>query len=162
MSFFGKILEVATGGLAKEVSGLIQAYFPPDMTPEKKAELQVALERLMMEREKNANDAARDAEEAINERVKIYEGTAGDLSTIPILGPVMLFLRGGQRIMIGYGTVYLDFQVFSGTWKLEGGTQESCFWIINFLVLGFLFGERALRNVAPLLTQLMQAKNGKA
>lgn len=160
MSFFGKILEVATGGLAKEVSGLVQAYFPPDMSPEKKAELQVAIERLAMEREKNANDAARDAEESINERVKVYEGTAQDVLAIPYLGPVMVFLRGGQRIAIGYATIYLDFMVFSGSWKIDGGTLESCFWIINFLVLGFLFGERALKNVGPLLAQIMQAKNG--
>lgn len=161
MSFLGKIASVLTGGLAKEVFGVIKDYFPPDMSPEKKAELQLQIERIVMEREKNANDAMRDAENAINERVKSYEGTAGDVAAIPYLGPIMLFLRGGQRIVIGYGTVYLDFMVFSGTWTLKDGTQESCFWIINFLVLGFLFGERALKNVGPLLAQIMQAKGGK-
>ena len=30
---------------------------------------------------------------------------------------------------------------------------ESAFWLVNFLVLGFLFGERAMKNVLPLLRQ---------
>lgn len=161
MNFLEKIANVATGGLAGEIVGLVKSYFPPDMPPEKKAELQVAIERLAMEREKNTNDAARDAEAVINERIKSYEGTAQDVLAVPFFGPVMVFLRGGQRIVIGYGTVYLDYMVFSGSWTLKDGTQESCFWIINFLVLGFLFGERALKNLAPLLTQIMQSKGVK-
>ena len=32
---------------------------------------------------------------------------------------------------------------------------QSVFWVINFLVLGFLFGERAMRNILPLLQQRM-------
>ncbi|MCR4300745.1 MAG: holin family protein [Sulfuricaulis sp.] len=155
---FDKIIGALTGGLAGQIFDTVKAYFPPDLSPEKKAEAQLALERLALDREKNANDAAREAEQSINERIREHEGTAADLKTLPILGPLMLFLRGAQRPFIGYGTMYLDFQVFSGAWKLASETEQSSFWIINFLVLGFLFGERAVRNVAPILAQMMQKK----
>lgn len=158
MGILEKIAGIATGGLAKEVFGMVKAYFPPDMPPEKQAELQLELERIAMQREKNTNDAMREAEQAINERIKVYEGTASDLSAIPVLGSVMLFLRGSQRPIIGYATIWLDYQVFSGGWNLMPGPQESSFWIINFLVLGFLFGERALKNVAPLISEIMAAR----
>jgi len=158
MNFFAKIASIATGGLAQQVIGVVEKYFPPDLSPEKKAEIQIALERVQMEREKNANDASREAEQSLNQRIREHEGTASDLKTIPYLGPLMIFLRGAQRPIIGYGTIYLDFQVFSGSWSLVPGTQESAFWIVNLLVLGFLFGERAVKNVAPLLTQMMNGR----
>jgi len=152
------VLEAATGGLGGQLVDLVEKYFPPDMSPEKKAEVTVALERLAMEREKNANDAAAAAEQAVNDRIAIYEGTASDLKTIPVLGAVMLFLRGAQRPLIGYATTYLDLMVFSGQWQVTDQTQISAFWMINFLVLGFLFGERALKNVAPLIAEFLAAK----
>ena len=33
---------------------------------------------------------------------------------------------------------------------------QSAFWVINFLVLGFLFGERAMRNVMPFFQRRFQ------
>ena len=52
--------------------------------------------------------------------------------------------------------------VFSARWKMEdlvasvgdntiGRNVESAFWVVNLLVLGFLFGERAAKNVLPML-----------
>jgi hypothetical protein len=153
-----KVISVLTGGLAGQILGTVEKYFPPDMTPEQKASATIAIERLAMEREKIANDAAKEAEQALNERIMEYEGTASDLKALPVLGPLMVFLRGAQRPIIGYGTMFLDYQVFSGMWKLASETEQSCFWIINALVLGFLFGERAIRNVAPFVAQMMQKK----
>lgn len=158
MGFLDKLADIATGGLGSAVMDIVKTYFPPDISPEKRAQMQVELERLAMEREKNTNDAIRDSEQAINERIKAYEGTAADLASMPILGPLMLFLRGAQRPIIGYATIVLDYQVFSGAWKLAPGEQSSAFWVINLLVLGFLFGERAVKNVAPLIQNMMQAR----
>ena len=158
MNLLAKLADVATGGLAQQVFNVVKTYFPPNMSPEQEANAKLELERIQMQREKQTNDAAREAEQSLNERIREYEGTASDLKGIPYFGPLMILLRGAQRPIIGYGTLYLDFQVFSGAWKLASETQESAFWIINFLVLGFLFGERAVKNVAPLLAQMMQAK----
>jgi hypothetical protein len=159
MNIFANILNAATGGLAEQIIGVVKTYFPPDMPPEKKAELQVELERIQLQREKQTNDATAAAEAALNERIREYEGTASDLKTIPYLGATMLFLRGAQRPIIGYGTIYLDFMVFSGGWTVTPGSQQdAAFWVINLLVFGFLFGERAVKNVTPMITQMMSAK----
>jgi hypothetical protein len=96
----------------------------------------------------------------LNERIAQHEGTASDLKIIPFLGPLMLFLRGAQRPIWGFGVLYMDFMIFSGAWTLKvneagGGMQENAFWVINFLVLGFLFGERAIKNVLPLVNQFL-------
>jgi len=47
-----------------------------------------------------------------------------------------------------------------GRWQLSE-QQESALWVINFLVLGFLFGERAVQNVAPLITDLLEKRKGR-
>jgi hypothetical protein len=156
-----KILNAATGGLGGTIIDLVKEYFPPDMDPVKKAELQIAIERVAIEREREANAAAAAAEQAINERIASYEGTASDLKALPVLGAVMLFLRGAQRPLIGYATMYMDLQVFSGAWKITDPQQTSAFWIINVLVLGFLFGERAVKNVAPMLAELIPARRSE-
>lgn len=162
MGVFSKIIEVATGGLGGQIVDLVKTYIPADMPPEKKAELTLSIERLAMEREKNTNDAIRDSELAINERIREYEGTAKDLQAVPVLGPIMIFLRGAQRPIVGYAAVYLDYMVFSGQWDLDGLAQvESAFWVINVLVFGFLFGERAVRNVMPMVMDAMGKRQSK-
>jgi len=159
MAFLDGLTNIVGGGLFKEVKDVVMAYFPPDMPPEKKAELQFKLDMLDAQKTKDLNNAIADSEKSLNDRVAIYEGTASDLKTIPYLGAVMLFLRGGQRIIFGYGTIYLDFMVFSKHWPVEDETLKSAFWIVNLLVLGFLFGERAVKNVMPLIIEMV--KNSK-
>ena len=57
----------------------------------------------------------------------------------------------------------MNYMVFSKTWDLSSNQQlESAFWIINFLVLGFLFGERAVKNVAPMVNDMIAKRAGKA
>jgi hypothetical protein len=94
-----------------------------------------------------------------NKRISDLEGTASDLKSIPIIGPILLFLRGAQRPFWGFATIYLDYQVFSKGWNLDPGSQAgSAFYVINLLVLGFLFGERAIQNVLPYMTQFKGTK----
>lgn len=103
---------------------------------------------------------------AFQKRIREMEGTASDLKSAGALGKVVLFLRGVQRPLWGFSLLYLDFMVFSGKWELQpslGGiaasvagnlpSLESTFWMINMLVLGFLFGERALKNILPTIFQ---------
>lgn len=79
------------------------------------------------------------------------------------------WLRDAQRTIWGYALLILDFFVFSGHWDIVararqlgtgadagaativGGDLLSAFWIVNFLVLGLLFGEGALSNLLPQL-----------
>ena len=159
MALLDGLANILTGGLANKIVDTVKDYFPPDMTPEQKANIALAAQNIELARSVETNKAIAQAEADITSRIAQLEGTAADLKTIPVLGPIMLFLRGAQRPVWGFGTLWLDFQVFSGAWSLDNAIQNNTFWIINFLVLGFLFGERALMNVMPLFTELMKAKN---
>lgn len=158
MGFFDKVVDVATGGLAKDILSTFEKYFPPDMSPEQKANIALAAENLELQKKAQADKAQQDAEHAVNERIAMYEGSASDLKALPIIGPIMLMLRGSQRIAWGFATLYLDYGVFSGMWSLTDPIIANAFWIVNFLVLGFLFGERAVTNILPFITELIKAK----
>lgn len=163
--FFDGILNAVTGGgsgLAGEIIGAVKDYFPPDMAPEKKAEMEMKLGQLALDKERAINAAVADSEKAVNDRIAQYEGTASDLKSVPIIGPIMLFARGAQRPVWGFACLYMDYEVFSAKWALAPGSQSAAaFYIINVLVLGFLFGERAVKNVMPFVTDMLAAKAAK-
>lgn len=161
MSLLAGLADKLVGGLASSVVDIVKTYWPPDLSPEKKAEMTLAIERLAIEKERDVNAAIDAAERRLTDRIAVLEGTASDLRAVPIIGPMMLFLRGLQRPIWGYGTLYVDVMWFSGRWSSFTPTQESTLWVINFLVLGFLFGERALQNVVPLVSELMKQRTTK-
>jgi hypothetical protein len=158
-NLLAKAADFFSGGLGSAIVDGVKGYFPPSMSDKEKAELS---ERINKEANIQANEAARIVNEEraeFNQRIKDMEGTANDLKSIPVIGPLVIFLRGCQRPVWGYATLYMDFMVFSGRWKELSEMQESALWIINLLVLGFLFGERAIKNVMPLVAQYF--KGGK-
>ncbi|MCE7729242.1 hypothetical protein NB537_00410 [Vibrio parahaemolyticus] len=159
MSWLDKITNVFTGGLASTVMDTIKSYFPPDLTPEQEAEIKLALTRLEMEKTLQVSQITADAEKRLTRRIAELEGTAKDLKTIPLLGPMMLFLRGCQRPIWGFATLYMDAMWFGGTWGQLTQTQESALMLVNGLVLGFLFGERALQNAAPMIERMMRSRH---
>ena len=159
MSILAKLGEFVGGGLFKEVKSLVQDYFPPDMSPQQRAELEIKLQEIAAQKEIQANRLMLDAEQALTQRITQLEGSAQDLRAIPFVGPAVIFLRGLQRPLWGYAVLYIDVMWFSGKWQLAE-QQESAMWIINLLVLGFLFGERAVQNIAPLISELIS--KGKA
>lgn len=161
MSILAGLADKLVGGLAGSIVDVVKTYWPPDLSPEQKAEMTVAIERLAIEKEREVNAAVEAAERRLTERIALLEGTASDLRAVPIIGPLVLFLRGLQRPIWGYGTLYVNLMWFSGRWGQLSTTQESSIWVINILVLGFLFGERAVQNVAPLISELMQQRNKK-
>jgi len=159
MSFLGSLTQFINGNLFSEIKDLIVAYLPPEMTDKERLEyelkMQTELSRLQME----ANDQLNSASKALDKRIAEQEGTATDLKAMPVLGKIMLFLRGAQRPFWGYATLYMDFLWF---FEIEPLTaqQEKALLIINVLVLGFLFGERTLINLEPLLTKLFAKQSG--
>ena len=82
------------------------------------------------------------------------EGTSSDLRSIPVIGALALFLRGLQRPTWGFGILFADYMWLSGVWDLDEPMTDVIF-LVNFLVLGFLFGERAIKNLEPLITKLL-------
>ena len=158
MGILDSVSNALTGGLASTIMDGIKSYFPPDMSDEKKAELQLKLENIELQKTIAANKAISDAEASINERISMHEGTAKDLMQLPFVGRILIFLRGTQRPAWGFATMYCDFMWMSGSWSGMTDKQESTLWVINFLVLGFLFGERAIKNVMPIIAQYIGKK----
>lgn len=169
MTILGNVLSAITGGGSDAASSLgtglvkaIEDYFPPSMTDAEKANIQLAANNFALQKEIQLAQLASDAEKEVDARIAMYEGSASDLKAVPILGPLMLFLRGAQRPVWGFATIYIDYAVFSGLWKLSDPTVGNAFWILNTLVLGFLFGERAVTNIMPYVTNMVAVKNTTA
>lgn len=159
MSFLSKVTNFLTGGLGEKIVDGIQAYFPPDMTPEQKAKLELAIQKQSHEREVELLSIAAEQDAEFNSRIKDLEGTAKDLTQFGWLGRIVVFLRGCQRPAWGVLVMYMDIMWFSGKWDGMTDQQESALWVINLLVLGFLFGERAVKNVMPLINDMIMKKN---
>jgi hypothetical protein len=157
MSIFQKLLNGVTGGFVSTAVDTFKDYFPPDMSAEQIADLELRTQKLKSDIQQQTDDAANVAEELLTNRIAQLEGTASDLKSVPIVGPLVLFLRGLQRPLWGYATLFMDYMWFS-EWTTLTSKQESALMAINILVLGFLFGERAIKNVMPLITKLFEAK----
>ena len=161
MSWFAEIFSGGVDKVATAVTDGLDKLFTSDeeklVLANKKLEIEKALK---LEMTKMENEFSLAVDEEFNKRTLALEGTASDLKSIPILGNILLFFRGMQRVIIGYGTIVLDYKVFSGSWSLPDDTLKSAFWIINFLVLGFLFGERTLKNILPIAIEFFRSTKG--
>jgi len=156
------VANIALGGLPDTIMGIVEGIAGDSMPPEKRAELKIAIAQETTKREIAANDAARDAESMVTERAAQLEGTASDLAQLGWIGRLVIGLRGVQRPLWGFGTGWLDIMVFSKSWPIEPDSMtEVAFVLINLLVLGFLFGERAVKNLLPLVTSFLSARQGE-
>lgn len=150
MSFFSAVTDLLGGGLVKTITETVRAYFPPDMDPETRARIEQAAADAARQHEIKLLEVAAAQDAEFNRRVIEMEGTASDLKSLPVLGGLLLFLRGAQRPTWGFATLALDWFSFTGEWAMTE-RQETILLVINMLVLGFLFGERAVKNITPLL-----------
>jgi hypothetical protein len=92
-----------------------------------------------------------------NKRIKDLEGTASDLKAVPLVGPVILLLRGAFRPLFSYATAYWDFLYFTGSVTLDDEGQ-TLLYLVNALVLSFYFGERALKNLLPIIIRWLEVR----
>lgn len=148
--FGGQVGEILDKG-----AGIVDRFV---RTADEKAEAKLEWERLKGEMNLKAQQLAHQVQTEFNQRIKDLEGTASDLIAAGVFGKVVLFMRGAQRPIWGYGVMYLDYMVFSGNWLVQDEQLKATFWVINLLVLGFLFGERAVKNVAPMIKDIIQKK----
>lgn len=157
MNILKSLINLATGGTGGTLETVWDAV--KEHLPDSEAKLQARaqLEEVLRLRQKDDLDAAISLAENLNQRIAAYEGTAADLRGVPVVGPMLLCARGAQRPIWGYATIWLDYQVYSGAWKIPADQVElqTAFYVINFLVLGFLFGERALVNLLPVVEALL-------
>jgi len=153
MNILTTLTDFIGGSLFKEIKEGVLSYFPPDLTPQQKLEAELAMERFLSEKEIQTNKILTDAAAQLDKRIAEQEGTASDLKGIPVLGPIILFLRGLQRPAWGFGTMYMDNRWFFDTGSFTE-QQQTAMIIINVLVLGFLFGERTIKNLSPLIVKV--------
>ena len=161
MGLLSKIGNFLTGNLGGKIIDGVKEYFPPSMSDKEKADLELAIKRATDEHEIKLLTIAAEQDAEFNERIKEMEGTAKDLKQFGWLGRLIIFLRGCQRPVWGFITIYMDIMWFSGKWPEMTQQQESALWMVNVLVLGFLFGERAIKNGMPVITKFMEAKKGQ-
>lgn len=184
---FPELMASLRQGLRKQVVNRVGETLPEDLTAEQRSAVLAAANE-SLEQEHLALLATVETEQrAVEERMRRLEGTTGDLERLGPLGSLALFLRGMQRPLWGFAVLYIDLKVFSGAWKFDdlaqaaqrattgqnvpdpdqvsqvladmAATVTSAFWLVNLLVLGFLFGERATKNVLPLVKDLMGKSN---
>ncbi len=141
-----KIAGTAVRALAKDALNLVEKE--AQLTPLQAQNFKLKLTELANQHADNAERNSIQAAKDLTDRIAILEGTAADLGeSLP--GKIVLFLRGAQRPVWGYATL-----VFVGAWLLGSPSftpgQEQILYAIVLLVLGFLFGERAVKNVLPL------------
>lgn len=153
MSWFSKVSEFLGGNFFKEVKDTVMAYLPPNMTPQEKIEVEIRLKEFLHKKEIESNRVLTEAAVQLDKRIAEQEGTASDLRAVPFFGTFVLFLRGMQRPVWGFATLYMDFK-----WFFETNTfteqQQTAMIVINVLVLGFLFGERTIKNLEPLIVKV--------
>ncbi len=157
MSLWTKIIDVAGGSIVDSLVGTVKDYFPPSMTDAEKSAMELAIRKTAHKQELSMMEVTNDAEAEFNSRIKDMEGTAHDLMKIPYVGALIIFMRGSLRPVWCGATMVLMFMVYSGKWTVEDGSQVATVFLVNtIIVMVFLFGERAFRNVAPLIERLLK------
>lgn len=151
MKFLKNLL--SNGGLIAKGLDFVNKRWPPDMSEQQRAQMEVVVKDMLHDQQMELIQAAHEDERQFNERTIALEGTANDLKALPYVGAVVIFLRGAFRPLFAYLTAYLDWLYFvSGMGWTE--RQESLLLAINLLVLIFFFGERAMKNVMPLIAEV--------
>ena len=157
MKWLKALLGGEGGGLIGKGLEFINERWPPDMSEEQRQQMQIVVKDMLHKQEMAIREAAAQDEALFNERTIALEGTAKDLAAIPFIGSIVIFLRGAFRPLFAYFTLYADY-----VYLIEGMNwterQETLLLAINLLVLVFFFGERAMKNVMPLIVKVFAAK----
>lgn len=176
MKWLTALLGGEGGGIVGKGLDFIQKRWPPDMSEQQRQQMEIVVKDMLHQQEMDISAAAAKDEAAFNERTIALEGTAKDLQSIKYIGAVVIFLRGAFRPLFSYFTAYMDFIYFtSATERVmdDAGMllrvvpmwteqQETLLLAMNLLVLAFFFGERAMKNVLPLIIQVFANRGGKA
>jgi hypothetical protein len=157
MGLLTSVTDFVGGSIFKELKEVVMGYFPPSMSPVEKAQAELAISEMLAKKQSEANKMLNEASAQLDKRIAEQEGTAKDLLSVPIFGRLVLFLRGLQRPVWGFATLIMDFK-----WFFEVHTfneqQQTALIVINVLVLGFLFGERTIKNLEPLIIKVFANK----
>ncbi len=152
-AIFAGAVKLLSGGLGEGIVDFVKGRFPAKLSDAEKAQIEADIQQAAHAKEMELQQVLNDAAAEFNDRIKSMEGTASDLKSIPIVGPIILFLRGLQRPVWGFAVLYFDYMWFTGEFTTTED-QGTVLLVVNLLVLGFLFGERAIKNLEPLLIKV--------
>lgn len=145
---------------ADKIVDLVDKALPDRMSEKERAELTMAAQQLEFDQKIALMDRWNAESDSFRNFTAQFEGTASDLKELGWLGKILLGLRGIQRPVWGFGILMIDYKVFSGTWVLQEPVMMNVIYAINIIVLSFLFGERAIKNVMPLVETAIRAYTG--
>lgn len=154
-TWLSKIGNLLSGdGLIAKGLDFINDRWPPDMSEQQRQQMEIVVKEMLHTQKMELQDAARADEQQFNERTIALEGTAKDLQAIPYVGALIIFMRGAFRPLFSYMTAYFDYLYFVEDTTAWSDRQEALLLAINLLVLIFFFGERAMKNVLPIIMQV--------
>jgi len=145
-------------GLIAKGLDFVNDRWPPDMSEEQRRRMEVVVKDMLHQQQVELLNAARKDEQLFNERTIALEGTARDLQSIPFIGSIVIFARGMFRPAFSYMTAYIDWIYFSTDTTGWSEQQQTLLLAMNLLVLVFFFGERAMKNIMPLITNAFAVK----
>ena len=154
MGIFAAIKGFLGDGFGSKIVDFMRDRWPPNMSEEQKAQVELAMMEISHRQEVELLQIANSTQTEFNNRIKDLEGTASDLKSIPFFGSIVLFLRGTQRPIWGFFTLYVDFLWFTTNTITWSEQQNTAAIIINIIVLTFLFGERTILNLSPLIERV--------
>ena len=159
MKILKGITDIFTGGASSVAAGVVDIVTEFIPSESKKTDLKLKLEGFLHKEKIELLEKTNEANQIFNKRISDMEGTAKDLKAIPILGSIIIFLRGCQRPLWGFACMFIDYQVLSANWEIADDPQRKALVIIiNILVLTFLFGERTIKNLEPLILKVFGMK----
>lgn len=141
------------------VSNLIEKgldkFVADKMSEKEKAELTNNMQMYIL-------SEARQEGSAFRSFVLAYEGEAKDYKDIPLVGPLMMLIRGLIRPAFTLGVAYWDWGFFVArdisNWPAD---KTNLLFAINIIVLIFWFGERTVQYVMPLINAFLQSRTGQ-
>ncbi|MGB1238833.1 MAG: hypothetical protein ACPG4U_11525 [Pseudomonadales bacterium] len=138
----------------KAMSQQVAQSLPETLKQAEKELVALKVEALIDKQTSDLKIAHAQVKADVNARMQALATSTKDLEKVPILGSLGLLLRGLQRPIWSLALLFIDLKVLSGAWKVEEGSQlDAVFWLLNLLILGFLFGERAAKNVLPVINR---------
>ncbi len=138
----------------EEMAKRILEALPTTFDEQVQKNISLKIESLIDKQTSDIKIARANLKAEIDSRIQALASSTKDLEKVPVVGTLGLFIRGMQRPIWTLSLLYVDLKVLSNSWTITAGSQvESVFWLLNLLILGFLFGERAVKNVMPVINQ---------
>lgn len=179
MSLFDSIKKLLTGSnkdLTSKVIDVTKDYLPTDMTDKSKMDLNMAISQEIKNHELAILEQAHLETIEFNNQLKATEGTASDLLQAGLPGRILLFIRGSQRIIYNIAILVIDI-IWLFTDKIHLTTMQipdpsypgklltvadpitsaklTVLVTLNLLAMSFLYGERAFKNLTPMITTVV-------